>query len=465
MNSGGNMKKASIYYFIGTLFNKGIVFLTVPIFTRILTVSDYGIVTTYNSWVGIISMFMSLALYMSIRLSFVDYENNVYDFLSTILLFTMGYGAAITFMVMIVAYIIPLSINLGIILLCLLHSIGSALIEDISQFLLMKVKYRLRTIIMIIPNLLSTIIAVTIIRYVLNNELYWGRIIPTALITFFVGFCLALYFLPKGKIVINREYLLYGVKISLPLVLHGIALNILSQSDRTMITWLKNSTETGIYGLIYNFSMIATVITTAFDGIWVPFFTNNMKKNSYKEINSFSIKYIELMTIAMIGVVLIGPEVVKVLATEAYWEGISIIPPIVLSNYLIFVYTLYVYIEHFYKKTVFISINTSIAATINILLNYFFIIQWGYVGAAFATLISYSVSLVLHFIYARTLNKEVLPLLPILVPLIILVGVVAAFYLFINAWLVRWILAFMCVIILFIKERAFVVSIIKNKRI
>ena len=71
MNDNVSLKKASTFYLIGSLFNKGIGFITVPIFTRILTLSDYGIVTTYNSWVSIISMFISLALYMGIRLSFV----------------------------------------------------------------------------------------------------------------------------------------------------------------------------------------------------------------------------------------------------------------------------------------------------------------------------------------------------------------------------------------------------------
>ena len=79
MNDNVSLKKASTFYLIGSLFNKGIGFITVPIFTRILTLSDYGIVTTYNSWVSIISMFISLALYMGIRLSFVDYENKMID--------------------------------------------------------------------------------------------------------------------------------------------------------------------------------------------------------------------------------------------------------------------------------------------------------------------------------------------------------------------------------------------------
>ena len=461
MDNNINMKKASTYYLIGTLFNKGIGFITVPIFTRILTVSDYGIVTTYNSWVNIISMFMSLALYMAIRLSFVDYENKVDDCLSTILLFTLGYGTCLGSIVCVTAYILPMSINVGIVVLCLLQALGSALIEDISQFLLMKIRYKFRTIILIIPNLFSTIVAIIIIKSVIKHNLYLGRIVPTALITFAIGLGLTLYFLPKGNITINKEYLSYGLKISLPLVLHGVALNILSQSDRTMITWLKDSTETGIYGLIYNFSMIATVITTAFDGIWVPFFMSSMKKNEYKEIDKYSFKYIELMTIAMIGVVLLGPEIVKLLATEAYWKGISIIPPIILSNYFIFIYTLYVYIEHFYKKTVFISVNTAIAAITNIILNYFFIKKWGYIGAAYSTLLCYGLSLILHYVYSRKLNKDVLPLKQIIAPLLIIIGVVILFYIFINNWIVRWIIAFICVVLLVIKERVFIKSFLK----
>ena len=176
MNDNVSLKKASTFYLIGSLFNKGIGFITVPIFTRILTLSDYGIVTTYNSWVSIISMFISLALYMGIRLSFVDYEKKVNDFLSTILLFTFSYGCCILAFVCVIAYILPVSVNIGIIVLCLLQSLGSALIEEVSQFLLMQVRYKFRTAIMIIPNLISTIVAVVVIRYVLRSNLYLSLI-------------------------------------------------------------------------------------------------------------------------------------------------------------------------------------------------------------------------------------------------------------------------------------------------
>ena len=80
----GYYKKASTCYLIGNIFNKGIAFLTVPIFTRILSTSDYGIVTTYNSWIGIVSMLLGFALHMAIRSSFIDYCKYDSDYLFSI---------------------------------------------------------------------------------------------------------------------------------------------------------------------------------------------------------------------------------------------------------------------------------------------------------------------------------------------------------------------------------------------
>lgn len=103
----------------------------------------------------------------------------------------------------------------------------------------------------------------------------------------------------KTKPELNLDYLKYGLKIALPLVLHSIALQILSQSDRVMITSLRNAAETGVYSLVYNLSMIATVITTSLDGIWVPWFTGKLKERKIREINVLAMDYVHLMTYAM----------------------------------------------------------------------------------------------------------------------------------------------------------------------
>lgn len=457
-----NLKKATSFYLVGTLFNKGIGFITVPIFTRILTVEDYGIVTTYNSWVTIMTMIISLALYMSVRSSFIDYLKKADQFLSSIITFTLLYGSILTILAVTVINILPENIDSTLIILCFIQALATALIEEISMFLMMKYNYKVRTCFMVLPNLFSTIIAIIIILYVFDGNLYMGRILPNVVVTSLFGVAALMLTYRKSKPIIKWEYVSYGLKISLPLVLHGIALNILSQSDRTMITLIRNSTETGIYGLIYNFSMIATVLTTALEGVWVPWFTRKMNQKSYNEINVYVKKYISFMTTVMIVVVLVGPELVKLLATKQYWEGLSIIPPLVLSNYIIFIYTLFVNIEHYYKKTVFISINTCIAAGTNIILNIFFINEFGYVGAAYATFISYVVSLILHCCYAKRLNSKLYNLSILILPSFYIFSAVIIFYIFLNFPLLRWITVVLCMLIFLIKEKEDIILFFKG---
>ena len=446
---------AGMLYLIATLFNKGIAFITVPIFSRLLTTSDYGIVTTFNSWVAILSVAISMSLYMAVRSSFQDYseEKERKTFLSTVVTFTAIATFILIVVITICVTIIPINVNIALIMLCIVQSFGMSLLNDYSYYLMMQYRYKARTALLILPNLTSAILSVIVIKYVISNDLYYGRIVPTTFVYIITAIVIMIAIYSKVKPTINVEYLKYGLKISLPLVLHGIALNILSQSDRTMITVLRNSSETGIYSLIYNLGMIATVITSSLDGIWVPWFTSKMVAKDIKDVNARAIDYVTLMTTAMAGIILIGPEVLRVFADARYWEGRVIIPPIVLANYIIFMYTLYVNVEHFYKKTVYITINTLIAAGTNIVLNYIFVPKYGYVAAAYTTLASYLIAFILHSRYAKKLESSIYPLKMFILPLIQIFAIIVFFYVALEMWYIRWlVLLSFCGWILFINK-------------
>ena len=445
-------KKASAFYLIGSLFNKGFAFLTVPIFTRILSTTDYGIVTTYNSWISILSMVMGFAIHMGIRAAFIDYKEKIDDFVSVTTTFTLLCGGVMCLFIGGGAYLLRINVDLTLIVLCLLQGLATALVQNYSMYLMMQYRYKFRTALMILPNLLSVGASVFAILFVVKTDLYMGRIVPTALINAAFGLITVALVYARSHVLYNREYLKYGLAISMPLVLHGIALNILSQSDRTMITWLADASQTGVYSLIYNFSMIATVITTSLDGVWVPWFTERLKNREIKSINDLAVDYINLMTYAMVGVMFVGPEVVKLLASSKYWEGISIIPPVVLANYIIFAYTLYVNIEHFYKKTPYITVNTLIAAGSKLILNYIFIPLYGYVAAAYTTLFSYLLAFVLHARYAKKLEPDVYPLKSFVRPLAHIFGAMIVFYLFMNEWYIRWGGLCIYLVLMFIRE-------------
>lgn len=448
-----NYKKASTFYLFGSLFNKGIAFFTVPIFTRLLSTSDYGILTTYNSWISILAMLVGFALHTGIRIAFVDYKEEMKDFMATTTTFTLMSGGLLSVAIIFVSRLISFELNTTLIILCLLQSIATALVEDYSMYLMMQYRYKFRTVLMILPNLISVILSVIAIKYLLTKDLYIGRIVPTALTVIIFGILVCVLVYSKSRCFLNRDYLKYALSFSLPLILHGIALNILSQSDRTMITWLADSSQTGIYSLIYNFSMIATVITTSLEGIWVPWFYNKLQKKIYDEINVVAKDYINLMTYCMIGVIMVGPEVVKLLASSNYWDGIKIIPPVVLSNFIIFAYTLYVNIEHYHKKTKGITFNTVIASITNIILNLLLIPRYGYVAAAFTTLVSYLVSFVLHAYKSKKLEPNLYSITYFALPLMEIVIATVLFYVFMDNSIVRWVILIIYVVAMLAKER------------
>ena len=461
--SNVNLKKASTYYLIGNFFNKGISFLTVPVFSRLLSTSDYGIVTTFNSWVSILSMVFGFAIYMGIRAAFIDYENTIDDVLSVTSTFTIISGLLFSGMGVAVVLFAKVNVGLTLVILCCIQGISAALIQNYLMYLTMKYRYKARTAFMIFPNLLSALSSIAIVAWVIKEKLYLGRIVPTTIIYAAFGIFVILLIYKKSHLFYSREYLTYALKISTPLVLHGIALSILSQSDLTMITWLVGSSEAGIYSLIYNFSMIATVITTSLDGVWVPWFTRNLKNDNRAGINAKANDYIMLMTVALICVILIGPEIVEILASNEYWEGIKIIPPIVVANYLVFAYTMYVNIEHFYKRTIYISINTIIAALSNIILNYFLVPIHGYTAAAFTTVASYFMAFILHTLYAKKLEPSLYPLKQFFPPLLQIAGACIIFYLFMDRWFVRWVVLLLYIFIIMVLSKDTILQYVHNR--
>jgi O-antigen/teichoic acid export membrane protein len=449
--SANNYKIAGTYYLIGNLFNQSMTFLTVPIFTRILSTSDYGVVSTYSSWVAILAMIISFAIHMGIRAAAIDYQKKIDDFMAVSTTFTLSCGGIACIFIVTGSLLIRVNVNLTIVALCAIHGLAAALIQNYSMYLMMKFRYKFRSALMVLPNLLATIISIYSILFIVKDNLYLGRIVPIALVNILFGFVTVILVYSKSHVFYNKKYLKYALRISAPLVLHGIALSILSQSDRTMITWLADSSQTGIYSLIYNFGMLANVLILSMDGVWVPWFMNKYKNHGIDEINNLAREYVHVITCAMVVLILIGPEIIYLMAPEKYWNGIIIIPPIVLSNYTVFLYTLYVNVEHFHKKTIAITFNTIVAAISNLVLNFIFIPNYGYVAAAYTTLFSYLLSLFLHAGFAKRLDKNIYPMAAFIPSLFHILISILLFYMFLSAGVVRWV-----IVIVYILFRVFI---------
>ena len=61
--------KAAIWFVFCTVLQKGIAFITVPIFTRIMPADEYGMYSTYLSWYSIIAIICTLNMHSCVYLN------------------------------------------------------------------------------------------------------------------------------------------------------------------------------------------------------------------------------------------------------------------------------------------------------------------------------------------------------------------------------------------------------------
>lgn len=454
MNSKQKLKPGALYMF-ASFFNKGIAFLTLPIFTRLLSTGEYGTVSTYSSWVAIVSIVSGMSLNIAIRLSRgKDFKLKITkdEELASIFTVTLLVGGILFAVCMIFNTLINTTISELLIVLCFLEGIFGWLITDYTYYQMMESKYLGRTLLMILPNLLAAVFSVILILN-LQGDKSWGRIIPIAVCPTVVGLFLCFRVFFKHRPCLNKKYLKWALKVSLPLIVHALALNILLQSDRIMITAFRNTSETGVYSLIYSFSTLAIVLTSGLEGIWTPFFTKKMNEEDYDNVNVFSKDYINLISYAMVGIIMISPELMKLMSTSDYYEGIIVLPLLVLADFFAFAYTFYVDVEYYYEKTKFITVNTVIAASLNIVLNYILIPQYGYFAAAFTTLVSYIVSFTLHYMYAKKLNTALFNIKSFVRPLVILSVFTVVFYLLMDNFIYRWGILFCFLVMMLFREK------------
>ena len=76
-NEESKALKAGVGYTLGNILVKGITFVSIPLFARLLTVSDYGVVNTFSAYVSIFSIIIGFAMHTSINNEKIDFDENV----------------------------------------------------------------------------------------------------------------------------------------------------------------------------------------------------------------------------------------------------------------------------------------------------------------------------------------------------------------------------------------------------
>lgn len=193
----------------------------------------------------------------------------------------------------------------------------------------------------------------------------------------------------------GRSMLVYA----LPLVIVGFSFVINEMFDRKMMIWLlpgsdeENKAALGAYGGCYKLTMILALFTQAFRYGAEPFFFRKKKDGNARQVYADVAKYYAIAGIVGSLFTLLFLDVFKYILEESYWVALGVVPILLLANLL---NGLYYNVSIWYRltdRTITGALIAGGGALLTVCLNIWWLPVWGFVGAAWATLICYGVML------------------------------------------------------------------------
>lgn len=401
-------KKAMIWYTFSNVLIKSVALLSTPVFTRLMTTSEFGKFTIFQSWLSILVIITSLNMFQGgYTKGLIAFEDDNDGFTSA----SLGLVITVTFFWIIIYFcdydfwdkIFELSpllmFFMGLNLLLM------PVLEFWSARLRFEYKYKEVVFISIVISISSVLLGIVLVMISRNYRVEARALADLSARIIICGLILISIF-RKGKIFYNKTYWRYNLSFNIPLLPHFLAFYVLNQSDRLMISKMIGNTQAAYYSVAYTISMMMNLIMSALNSALTPFIYKSINDGRKEDIRKGTTFVFVLMAMLCIVTMAFAPEIITIFAGRNYADAVYVVPPIAASVYFIFVYSMFSTIEYYYQKTVRIAVATSFSAIVNIVLNYYLINIYGYYAAGYTTLISYMILTVMHYIFYKSIITD-----------------------------------------------------------
>lgn len=409
--------KATLWFTVCNFLVKGISFIAVPIFTYIMSADEYGLSALYMSYQEIVLILATWELYIgAYQRGLFKYQDGQDAFtLSTVLFINLITAAClIIFLAFSSSLTAFTKVPLGIWLIFFVYYLffpayNCWMVEKRKTY-----EYKPVVAATLLYSLISAgspIAALVFLEPTAPVKIAF-TLLPAALFCFpFYVRCFRAARFSRLTLSEMKNQWLFLVRYQGPLVMHSLAYYVLNQSDILMISYLIGDAETAYYSVAYSVAMAISLLQNSVNLTLVPWRYEMLQKGMFARIRSSTTSLLTIIGLVIVAFILVAPELIALLFGSKYQLAIWCIPPIALSAYFIFLYSVFVNIETYYEATKYVMYVSVFCALLNIALNFVGIHYLGFVGCAFATLLSYIAFAVGHFFFAQSvLLKKGIPI-------------------------------------------------------
>jgi O-antigen/teichoic acid export membrane protein len=371
-------------------------FITIPIFTQVLTPKDFGVLALALVYAMFITGLSNIGMTLAFDRNYFQYQMDteklgqlLYSSLVFVIMnFMVMLGITIFFRYDISIHLTGSSKNYLIIIIA---SLATVFLNVLNNFYFTYYKNNEKASIyakhQIFQSILIFVLSLLLVVY------FKVGVIGIVLSQFIVGVILFIKFFmmlsSKLPFSLSKQILNESLKISYPLtprVFFGI---ISTQFDKYMIGMLSTVGGVGIYHIGTRISATVFVFMTAIQNVFHPQVYQRMFYDENKGTDSIGVyltPFFYLSTLLALLLALLSEEVITILTPDNYHGAVPIVTILCIFYGSLFFGKIPQLM--YAKKTFLISIMSIFSIAINVGLNIPFIMAYGAIGAAWATMLA-----------------------------------------------------------------------------
>ncbi len=384
--------KDSAIYTVSIVLSRGISIILVPIYTRVFSPADYGVIDILAVVANLVNLTIALEISQAIARFYVEMktveEKRVY--VSTALWFTVIVN--IIFVILAQYYcnnigpwVLGDSYNETLFRVAIFSIVASGILylfQNQLRWQLQSLDYAITSIITLLVSVSLTLALIFGARLGLISVFY-GQLVGNA-----VGAIFSYWFARESYgLIFNKDSLKNMLAFSTPLVPSSIGVFVAVYIDRIAIKELMTMADVGLYGIAYRISSLVGLLMTGVQSSMTPLVYNQYEEaGTPSEIARIFRYFLWGAFLFFLGLALFARELLVIFTTPKFYGAYIIVPILVPAVMLagMYVFAPGLAIAKRTKSIAAISIS---AAFLNTVLNFTLIPYLGIRGAALATLV------------------------------------------------------------------------------